>query len=137
MDSDGKRGFGLQVVLFGFLGLAAAGVLFWFDPTQYHFYPVCVFHGVTGLQCPGCGSLRALHALLHGNVASAFHFNALLIISFPFAAWYAVWYGWRRLKHQPARLRLRPLWIWAFLIVTLAFGILRNLPGEPFALLRP
>ena len=59
----------------------AAGVLFCFDPNRYPFYPLCFFHRATGLLCPGCGSLRALHQLLHGNLATAFHFNALLVSS--------------------------------------------------------
>lgn len=38
---------------------------------------------LTGLKCPGCGSQRAIHQLLHFNVAGAFKYNALMVISIP------------------------------------------------------
>lgn len=110
-------------------------VLFWFDPTVYRFYPLCLFHSATGLWCPGCGSLRALHQLLCGHVASAFHFNPLLVVSLPWLLAYwtvRIHRGYRGLAPP----KLRPAWILLFLSGALAFGILRNLPG-PFAVLRP
>lgn len=50
------------------------------DPNTAGFYPACPFRALSGLDCPGCGSLRALHALLHGDVAAAFGFNLLLVV---------------------------------------------------------
>ena len=38
--------------------LASGAVLFFFNPSQYGFYPVCLFHELTGLNCPGCGGRR-------------------------------------------------------------------------------
>ena len=46
-------------------------------------YPRCMFLQLTGWQCPGCGSQRALHALLHGHFAQAWHYNAMLFILTP------------------------------------------------------
>src|SRR5690242_11286080 len=70
-----------------FLSAAAAalslGVLFYFDPSRYHFYPLCIFHQTTGWLCPGCGSLRACHQLLHGNLSAAFYLNPLFVLSLP------------------------------------------------------
>src|ERR1035438_1340940 len=66
------------------LATLTALVLFCFDPRQYHFYPICLFHQTTGLLCPGCGALRAMHQLLHGHLAVAFQFNPMLIVSLPF-----------------------------------------------------
>ena len=37
-----------------------------------------------GLRCPGCGSQRAIHALLHLQFKDAFMFNPLVVISIPF-----------------------------------------------------
>ncbi|MEJ2068687.1 MAG: DUF2752 domain-containing protein, partial [Deltaproteobacteria bacterium] len=42
-------------------------ILYFFKPGQSPIYPPCPFHLITGLYCPGCGSLRALHALFHGR----------------------------------------------------------------------
>ena len=33
----------------------------------------CLFHQFTGLSCPGCGTQRALFALLHGHPLAAWH----------------------------------------------------------------
>lgn len=53
------------------------------DPSQ-EFFPKCPFLLATGLECPGCGSQRAMHSLLNGNVAAAFHYNQLLVIMLPY-----------------------------------------------------
>ena len=62
--------------------LVAAGLaLFYlFDPTTTRFFPACPVRALTGFQCPGCGTTRALHALLHGDVQAAFRFNPMLFV---------------------------------------------------------
>lgn len=52
------------------------------DPAE-RFMPKCLVHELTGYQCPGCGSQRMLHALLHGDLQSAWHFNPALLVSLP------------------------------------------------------
>ncbi len=120
----------------GVLALTAL-VLFCFDPSRHAFYPTCVFHRTTGLLCPGCGSLRALHQLLHGHVAAAFRFNALLVSSLPLLAWFALRWLLRKARHQPVPLSPRPVWLWSALVVMVLFGVLRNLPLGALAWLRP
>ena len=112
---------------------SAAVVLFWFDPSRFPIYPVCLFHRSTGLLCPGCGSLRAFHQLLHGHLAAAFHFNPLLISSLPLVAWLTVRFTIRKARGQPAMLNVKPVWLWSALLVLVAFGVLRNLPFPEFA----
>ena len=119
------------------LGAVAGLVLFCFDPRQYHFYPVCFFHKATGLLCPGCGALRALHQLLHGQLATAFRFNPILIMSLPFIFWFGARFARQKAGGQPLSLGLRPVWLWLILTAVLVISVLRNLPGTPFALLRP
>ena len=68
------------------LFLAAAAVLFFFDPATAGFYPPCLFKTIFGAQCPGCGSLRAMHQLLHGNFAAAWALNKPLLVALPLAA---------------------------------------------------
>jgi len=115
---------GLVILAFGCL---AAAVLFFFNPGQHGFYPFCLFHRMTGLQCPGCGSLRALHQLLHGNVLEALRLNALLVLSFPLVSWLlarsaAPLFG---LRVRP--LCIRPAWVWTTFALVAIFGIARNL----------
>ena len=118
------------------LGLLA---LFLFDPSRYHFYPVCVFHQTTGLLCPGCGSLRALHELLHGHLAAAFRFNSLLVCCLPLSLALAALYTGKRIRGQPFLNSPRSLWPWvvAIVVIGLAFGVWRNIPGSALAMLQP
>lgn len=61
-----------------------AVVYFLFDPTQSAWMPKCLFHTVTGWDCPGCGSQRMGHALLHLDFAQAWRANALLLCVLPY-----------------------------------------------------
>jgi hypothetical protein len=109
----------------------AVVVLFFFDPSRYSIYPVCLFHKTTGLQCPGCGALRAMHQLLHGHIAAAFRLNALLVLSLPLAGWYAARQVAARLSHTRVA-PIRQAWLWSALVVLVAFGVARNLPWAQF-----
>ena len=62
---------------------AAAGFLYLYfvDPLTSPFAPPCLFTAIFGAHCPGCGSLRALHALAHGDLKAALEFNAPLVTS--------------------------------------------------------
>lgn len=57
------------------------------DPEVYP-APRCFFKAATGYDCPGCGSQRAFHALVHGRPADAWHYNAALFFAVPLAALY-------------------------------------------------
>ncbi len=65
--------------------IAAGFILFFFDPATAGFYPPCLFRTVLGMRCPGCGSLRAVHQLLHGQVAAAWALNRMIFIAGPLA----------------------------------------------------
>ncbi|HVV70051.1 MAG TPA: DUF2752 domain-containing protein, partial [Verrucomicrobiae bacterium] len=100
---------------------------------------LCIFHQTTGLLCPGCGSLRALHQLLHGNWVAAFHYNALLVGCLPLALLLTAACAVRRFRGRPVLNSPHSLWPWvlAFLIVGLAFGVWRNIPGSALAMVQP
>jgi len=70
------------------LALAASAVLYLYPPAEHSWYPVCPIFALTGWQCPGCGSTRAIYELLHGNLSAAFAWNPLAVIWVPMvAAW--------------------------------------------------
>ena len=71
------------LVSFLFAGIL---LLFFFDPATAGFYPPCLFKTLLGVPCPGCGSLRAAHQLLHGNFQEAWALNPTLTIVGPLAA---------------------------------------------------
>lgn len=63
--------------------LAAICVYFYFDPSDSILFPKCPFLTLTGYKCPGCGSQRAVHSLLHGDIAAAWHYNMMLLLFIP------------------------------------------------------
>jgi hypothetical protein len=71
------------------LGLMLLGILWWFDPAEIK-VPLCTFHAMTGLDCPGCGATRATHELLHGRLLAALRYNALWVILSPVAVYLAI-----------------------------------------------
>jgi len=127
------------IVVLGSLAFVVLAVLLYhFDPARHGFYPRCQFHAMTGLACPGCGGLRALHALAHGQVAAAFRFNALVVVGLPLAAVAAGIGLLGKERRAGARLRLPAAWVaWGALLVVVLFGIVRNLPAVARAGLAP
>lgn len=108
------------------LVIAAAGV-FICDPAESRWLMPCPFHFLTGLYCPGCGSLRALHRLLHGNVAGALAMNGLMVLFIPVLAAFLVRPHWTRKPWVPK----------IILIVIILYWIARNIPVYPLILLAP
>lgn len=124
--------------------LAGLVALFLVDPARPTFgrfpafYPPCPLHALTGLHCPGCGTLRALHQLLHGNLRTAFRLNPLMVSSLPFVAYWALSALVREVSgRRMPRFFLPAAWIWVLLGVIVLFGIARNVPLYPFSLLAP
>lgn len=123
------------LILLAVAGAGIASTLFYLNPATHHFYPVCEFHRLTGLNCPGCGATRAAYALLHGEWRTAVRDNALFVVGVVGLAlrggWF--WVNWRRGRSNgdffPAK------WLWPLLALALVFTVLRNLPA--FAFLSP
>ena len=120
--------------------LGTAGLFFYFaDPATARGYLPCLFHRFTGLLCPGCGGQRAAHLLLHGELAAALRSNVFAVaVILPLgAAVYARWVterlGWAR----PRPARVTGAVLLGFVAAAAVFAVLRNLPGEPWSLLRP
>ncbi len=134
----GARPGRLGVAVVAALVAAACVVLYAVPPGRGGFYPPCPFHALTGCHCPGCGTLRALHALLGGRLADALGHNALAVLSLPGLAWALLsrvrraWWG------RPLPMPLASAgWAWLLLGLVLAFWLLRNIPVWPCSLLAP
>ena len=111
------------IILCGVVAL----LYFLFDPTKVSIFPPCIFHQVTGLDCPGCGAQRALHQLLHGHLIAALRLNAMFVLSLPLAAWFAPRFISRMIKGTT----LPPLntrWLLIYFSAWIVFGVLRDLP---------
>ncbi|MCM1029158.1 MAG: DUF2752 domain-containing protein [Pseudoflavonifractor sp.] len=107
--------------------IAAAAVGVWvyaaFDPMATRWFPRCTFKLLTGLDCPGCGTQRAIHALAHGRLAQAWGYNAAFVVSLPLMAFIVIG------QCQPALRRAinsRPF-ILAIFFLLLAWWIGRNI----------
>ena len=118
-------------IILAVLAAGIAATVFFFNPALHRFYPVCQFHRLTGLNCPGCGATRALYALLHGQLSTALRDNAVLVGGLLVVAGRGAWFGAKKLRGQDAEF-MRPKFIWPLLVVVLVFTVLRNLPACAF-----
>lgn len=121
-----------NIIFLLILGLVLMGLLifyFFFNPGSENFLIKCTFKTVTGLDCPGCGSQRALHSLLHGEVKKAFFFNPLFVLAIPYVI-IGILFEWFDLKYTYPKIRKilfgrKSIYIIATLI--LVFFIYRNI----------
>jgi hypothetical protein len=110
--------------------LAATAVVALVDPNEGGHYPTCPLLALTGIYCPFCGGLRAVHDLAHLDLAGALDRNPLAVLVLPVLA--ILWLLWAQRAFTGRQLlRLRPpsWWGWATVGVLAVFMVLRNLPG--------
>jgi rubredoxin len=115
----------------GVLAVAVCGLVYVgsVDPNQRGHYPTCPFLALTGLYCPGCGSLRMFHALAHGHLGEAIGHNAFAVAMLPVLAFFWIRWTLARAQGRPTRTKAGdPRLIWALFAAVMVFWILRNLP---------
>lgn len=87
--------------------------------------PLCPFHFLTGMICPGCGMGRAIIAAMRGQFAASWAFHPL---GLPLFAFWTAWLAWGALNALRGRdfsdgfipaLR-RPAFSWAALAAVFA-----------------
>jgi hypothetical protein len=134
MKSPDRARLVARVIAAGMVVIA----LHMFDPATSRLFPPCPFRLLTGWYCPGCGSLRALHQLLHGNVRVAFGLNPFAVMSLPFLAYTALSQSLFFLcGHRLPAVVLPGAAIRMLAVAIVGFGILRNIPVYPLNLLAP
>lgn len=63
------------------LTLLAIGYYYYtWVPGETGIFPRCPIKSITGVDCPSCGSQRALHAALHGELRAAIGYNPFILI---------------------------------------------------------
>ena len=139
--SSVSPGIGRRALYLVALALApvACVVLYLFNPAADDDpYPNCPFFLLTGFFCPGCGSLRAYHQLLRGNVGVALGLNPLTVLALPAmiyalaTAWVA---GYRGLPPRGTRWSAGAAWAMGAVLVV--FGVMRNVPVDALEWMRP
>lgn len=123
-------------LLIGFTGLAV--LFFVLDPARHNLFPRCVFNSITGYYCPGCGSQRALHSLLHLDFAGVVSYNFLFLP----AALLILYHYLHPVFNRIFKWKLPNIFYFKstpFIIlgVVVIFWILRNIPYYPFSVLAP
>jgi hypothetical protein len=125
------RGSGVRWAPYAVLAAVASAAAYVaaVDPNRPGHYPTCPFLAITGYYCPGCGTLRMVHALTHGHVGEAFGRNALAFLTLPVLAY--LWVRWAVAARRGGSPQVRMLHPWAiigFTVVVVVFWVVRNLP---------
>lgn len=108
------------------------------SPNDAGSYGVCPSLLIFGVYCPGCGALRAMADVVAGDPAAAMSHNLLFLPALSgLVAWAVVQLSPRiRNLGVTPKVFSRHRWLnfpVVLLIVVIAFGVLRNLPGSPLA----
>jgi len=110
------------------------------DPRDEGSFAICPWLFLTGTQCPGCGVLRSMNRLVGGDIEGALGYNVMWVIAVPVMIY--SWFRWvlpsKFSNYLPMlRPQLRIPAVVGIFVVLLLFGVLRNLPWEPFTWLHP
>jgi hypothetical protein len=98
--------------------------------------PVCPTKALLGIDCPGCGSMRMLYSLMHGNLMDAARFNALALVAVGLLVWAYVAWTYGRVVGRRIRGWQHQRWSAAVtLTLVLAWFVVRNIPFAPFTTL--
>lgn len=86
----------------------------------------CMFHEMTGLNCPTCGATRQLETIVTGgSIYQAFRFNVMTFIVFPILGLVYMLQAIEFFLHNKLLDWLDKVAI-GYVIVALGFGVLRN-----------
>ena len=121
--SRSKRLLVVAVIVF----VVVLGAVYWFfDPIEVGWMPRCLWKTATGTDCPGCGSQRMAHALMHGDLVGAWKANAYALCMLPVIG-FMLWLEFSRASHPRLYSRLHaPVVIWLLALSVVAWWILRN-----------
>ncbi len=108
------------------VGTAVVGIG---NPNTTH-VPLCPLLAITGLDCPLCGSLRAVHSLTRADLLGALDHNLVFTAAAPFlVVAYGIWLLRSLGRPVAPKLRLPPWTFSALLVLGLVWGVIRNVPA--------
>ena len=120
--------------------LGVAFIYYSYNPSTNKYFPTCPLYKFTGLFCAGCGSQRAVHYLLTGNIIAALNANMLAVLFLPLLVFYYVVQAINYLK-SPSVISLgiinKTWFIFTLAILFITFWIVRNIPVEGGNLMAP
>ena len=118
--------------------IAIITVYFTYNPSQYSIFPKCPFYSFTNLYCPGCGSQRAIHQILNGNIVSGLNHNILIILlALVLSCDGTIIIINKVLNKKFKNILHKPVTTYSILILVIIFWVLRNIDLYPFSILAP
>jgi hypothetical protein len=91
-------------------------------------YPKCPLKAFTGIDCPGCGGLRATNALLHGDVLGAADHNILALVLLPIMAFMFIRWVLAQFDITVPTIHWPRAFVWITPLVLVVFTVARNVP---------
>ena len=129
-----------KVINFGLLIIFTGLAVFFFilNPAEHEIFPKCIFYSTTGYYCPGCGSQRAIHNLLHLNFGGVISNNILFLPAVLLLIYhYSFAFLNKKLNWKLPNIFYIKSTPWIILSIIIVFWIIRNLPVYPFSILAP
>ncbi|MBD0835726.1 DUF2752 domain-containing protein [Aestuariibaculum suncheonense] len=121
--------------------IIVAGLLslyFFYNPLEFNFFPKCPFYSITSLFCPGCGSQRSIHQILHGNVTTGIRHNYLIFL-LCIVLGYQLYILVLKMNQRAVNKNIlhKSITTKIILVIVVLFWILRNINIFPFTELAP
>lgn len=128
MNSKNKK---IRKVLLIGIFLIFLFMLYSYNPQHNIFFPKCPIYQLTGWQCPGCGSQRAIHCLMHLDFIQAFRYNAIMVFSIPYVVFgiYLEYFNGKSRHPQMRKFLFGEKACYLLLVIITIFTVGRNLIG--------
>ena len=98
-------------------------VLFINDSADSSIFPSSPFRTLTRFDCPGCGTLREGHQLLHGNILAALDLNLIMALMLAYLCIsFFLMQSFDSIGRRMPSFYIPSKWIWGLLVVNLVFG---------------
>jgi Protein of unknown function (DUF2752) len=124
---------GAPLLVGALAGCACAAILLADPTTPGGIIPVCPTKALLGLDCPGCGSMRMLYSLMHGNLLAAVKFNAMAVVGLVLLVVAYVTWTYGRIVGRQILSWQHHRWAAAVTLVLVStWFVVRNLPFPPF-----
>ena len=121
---DRRGGWAAALVV---LVVILAVIYYFVDPMEVRWMPKCLWKVATGTDCPGCGSQRMAHALMHGDLRGAWRANAYALCMLPLIG-FMVWLDFFRGRHPRLYRRVyAPVAVWMLGASVFVWWVARNL----------
>ncbi len=109
------------------MAVALAIAYYFFDPVEVRWMPRCLWKVATDTDCPGCGSQRMAHALMHGDFSAAWHANAYALCMIPVIV-FLIWLEFAKDCYPKLYATVhRPAVIMSLMATIILWWIFRNL----------